>query len=359
MKILVFYGTRPEFLKLYPVIKELINKGFDITSINTGQHKELVLELEGFFNYKADIYWEIMKVDQNLNDIVSSIVTKTEILIKEINPNLIIVEGDTSTVLSAALAAFHNKVKIAHVEAGLRSFNINSPYPEEFNRRTVSLIADYNFAPTQKAADNLIKEGVPKDKVFITGNTIIDTLGYIKNKLRAVNVNPKKILITAHRRENHGEGIKKICEAVKQLIKKDDSLEFIWPLHPNPNVKPIVLSELNTYKNVKLIDPLDYLSLINEINNSYIIWTDSGGIQEEVSELKKPVLILRSETERPEVIVAGFGILVGTNIELIIKESTKLLNDTNYYNSKIKGKNPFGDGKASKKICKILLNRKF
>lgn len=356
MKILIVYGTRPEFLKVYPLIKELKeNSSFEVVTVNTGQHKEMVLELEEFFKFKADNYLDIMTEGQSLNSIVSKIVSTCDELFIKIGPDYVVVQGDTTTVLSVSIAAFNRGVKVCHLEAGLRSHNILSPFPEEFNRRTVSLVADLNLAPTEEAKENLLAEGVAPKTIFVTGNTIIDTLQLVKSKLPDLGEKSKlHILVTAHRRENHGEGIKSICNAIKSIINKYEHIHFIWPVHPNPNVANIVYEELKDIERVELKKPLDYISLLTQMQNAHVIWTDSGGIQEEAPEFNKPVLILRDETERPEIITCGLGFLVGTNQKKIQELMQKLIEDKHYYQSFKTLTNPFGDGLASQRISSIL-----
>ncbi len=357
MTILIIYGTRPEFLKVYPLIKELHKDNFfKVITVNTGQHREMVLDLEIFFNFTADRYLNVMTEGQSLNNIVSKVVsTIDEIFLQEM-PDYTIVQGDTTTVLSVGIAAFNRGIKICHLEAGLRSHNIRSPFPEEFNRRTISLVASLNLAPTEEAKINLLNDGVDPASIFVTGNTIIDTLKIVKTKLKPVvtKSDTVHILVTAHRRENHGHGIKSICESIKSICHKYDHVHFIWPVHPNPMVAEVVYEELKGLERVKLTKPLDYLSLITLIQQSYVIWTDSGGIQEEAPEFNKPVLILREETERPEIITCGLGFLVGTDQTAIERQMSKLIEDHHYYESFRTVINPFGDGLASNRIVNLF-----
>jgi UDP-N-acetylglucosamine 2-epimerase (non-hydrolysing) len=357
MKIALFYGTRPEFIKLYPLIKTIKETGrFDLTVVNTGQHKELVLDLENFFHFKPDFYMEVMTANQSLNYLLKEIITKTDLFFKEHKPEAVIVQGDTTTVFGVATAAFYSQIKVLHVEAGLRSHDINSPFPEEFNRRAVSLIAFAHFSPTKIAYNNLLKENPEIKNVFITGNTVIDTLKEVKKVLPlSVKSLKKNILITAHRRENHGAGIRNICSAILELNKLRDDIEFHWVAHPNPNIIGPVRENLLNQDNIRITEPLSYIELLNAINHSDLIWTDSGGIQEECPEFKKPLLILRTETERPEIINCGLGVLVGTNVNLIITETLKLLDNDELYKQKQLIKNPFGDGNASKLIVEALI----
>jgi UDP-N-acetylglucosamine 2-epimerase (non-hydrolysing) len=356
-KILLFYGTRPEFIKLYPIIKILreINS-IDLKVVNTGQHKEMVLNLEFFFKCKADIYLDIMTPNQSLNELLGNILSKSVKLFLDYCPQAIIVQGDTTTVFGAATAAFYQGIKVFHVEAGLRSFDINSPFPEEFNRRSVSLITNSHFAPTQNSVENLINEGIHPDNIFLTGNTVIDTLKEVKMQLSdSQNSSKRQIFITAHRRENQNGGIENVCRAVISLLEQRDDLIFKWAVHPNPKVFDVINRILSDVPNVILLQPLNYLDLLNELNNSHIIWTDSGGIQEEAPEFNKPLLILREETERPEIVESGIAKLVGTKTQLIIDETFLLLDDHSYYDSIRFIKNPFGDGNASQRIVEKII----
>ncbi len=355
-KFIVTYGTRPELIKLVPLIYEL-RKSSSVRTIvvNTGQHIDMLKPLEKFFEITPDYELNVMQPNQTINKTLSAVLLKIEDLFIQIKPDLVFIQGDTSTVLATGMACFNMGINVAHVEAGLRSFDLTQPFPEEFNRKVVSLFAQYNFAPTELSKNNLIAEKIAKEKIFITGNTVIDTIQIIAEKIKiSKDVNPNKILITAHRRENHGEGMLNICKAIKEIIKLKNDVEFVWPVHSNPNVKLVVELELKNLKQVKLLPPLDYFDLLQHMANSKIIWTDSGGIQEESPYFKKPVLILRNITERPEVVSAGFGVLVGTNVERIVEETTKLFSDPNYYNSLTTGQNPFGDGNAAKKIIDII-----
>lgn len=358
MKIIVFYGTRPEFIKLYPLIIMLReNNKFEVTVVNTGQHKEMVLDLENFFKCKADIYWELMIPNQNLNELLSKIIYKASSLFKNSLPEGIIVQGDTTSVFGASTAAFYQGIKVFHVEAGLRSLNIQSPFPEEFNRRGVSLIASMHFAPTELAVQNLLAEGIDKNQIVLTGNTVIDTLKEVKSQFIVKNskLDQKLIFITAHRRENHGEGIESICKAILKILEVRRDITFKWAVHPNPNVREIVYKYLGGVNNVNLSEPLNYLELLQTLNDSFLVWTDSGGIQEEAPEFNIPLLILREETERPEIVDCGLGVLVGTVETKIVSETLKLINNKSFYNLKRSINNPFGDGTASKKIVEKLL----
>jgi UDP-N-acetylglucosamine 2-epimerase (non-hydrolysing) len=355
IKIAIVYGTRPELIKLVPLILEMKNdKRIQLTVINTGQHREMVDDIQKIFNITPNYCLETMVFNQTLTQIHVNICKTVEPVLLAINPDLVLIQGDTSSVAAVGMICFYHHIKIGHVEAGLRSFNLNEPFPEEFNRKMVSIYSTFNFAPTPLAAKNLLSEGVAEAKIFITGNTIVDMVKLIKKKLPKINYKKKIILITAHRRENHGEGLSNIISAIKTLVDLYSDILFIWPVHPNPNVKDIVYKELSNFANVKLTGPLDYFSLSAYLKSAFLVWSDSGGIQEECPSYKKPVLILRNLTERPEVIEAGFGILVGTDKDLIVEVSRKLLQDVKTYRGMISGINPFGDGYSSKKIVDFI-----
>jgi len=355
MRIFIVYGTRPELIKVAPLILKLQEiPSVALTIVSTGQHKEMLTSLEKLFGITPDVSLAIMTTNQTVNSVVSKVIAKVDELIIDRQPELVFVQGDTATVLGTAMACFYSKIKVAHIEAGLRSFDLEHPFPEEFNRKVVSIFADYNFAPTALSASNLLKEGVSEDKVFVTGNTVIDALKILSQKVVAKSQPKRTILVTAHRRENHGSGMLAICEAIKTLLSERSDLSFVWPLHPNPNVKEFVERQMAGVEGITFTPPMDYLSLIEIMKSSYLIWTDSGGIQEEAPSFKKPVIILREVTERPEVVTAGFGELTGTNTSLILESTRKLLDDELYYQSRVSGKNPFGDGDACEQIIEIL-----
>ncbi len=357
MKVVIVYGTRPEILKLVPLILKLKEReGIELKLINIGQHKEMVSEVEDLFKIVPHYALNIMQHDQTLTDILQHVAVKVEPILKEIRPDIVLLQGDTSTAATVSTVCFYNKIPIGHVEAGLRSGNLAEPFPEEFNRRVISIVAHLNFAPTQLAADNLLNEGIPAQRVVITGNTIVDMVELVRGGIKTDKKGTgRKILITAHRRENHGSGIYDICAAVKKMTAEFPDICFTWPVHPNPTVKNMVYKELSGLKNVMLRPPMNYLELIKELDESYVVWSDSGGIQEECPSFKKPLLILRSVTERPEVVTSGFGELVGTDTERIVRRTSELLLNKESYLQMISGKNPFGDGTASDQIIKALL----
>ncbi|MEJ5992834.1 UDP-N-acetylglucosamine 2-epimerase (non-hydrolyzing) [Pedobacter sp. Du54] len=352
-RVVIFYGTRPEVIKVAPIIHEL-NKHKNIKTIvcHTGQHKELTLELEDIFNIKVD--YRLSFVNRGLNYNLAEIIKKSNTLLNKLKPDLVLIQGDTTTVMAVALTSFNLGIKVGHIEAGLRSFNLREPFPEELNRKIATTCSHYHFAPTLTAKENLLKEGVAENSIWVTGNTVIDALTYIKRKFDIAITTQKIILITAHRRENHGQPLLKICNAVSKLSKQYPDFTFIWPLHPNPNVYKIVKEKLVGLTNVSLIEPLGYNKLIELMASCYLIWTDSGGIQEEVPSLMKPVLILRNVTERPEVVTSGFGILCGTDEDILVNKTAELINDSKKREEMIKGSNPFGEGSIAKNIVSII-----
>ncbi|NQU83428.1 MAG: UDP-N-acetylglucosamine 2-epimerase (non-hydrolyzing), partial [Parcubacteria group bacterium] len=354
-KILFVFGTRPEAIKLAPVILEVKkHQKIVLTKVLiTAQHREMMDEVLEVFKIKPDFDLNIMLPNQTLSEVTSRILTGVEDILKRERPNLVFVQGDTTTVLATALACYYQRITLVHVEAGLRSFDKFQPFPEEINRRLVSHIADFNFAPTEEAAENLLNEGIERKKILVTGNTVIDALfmaikkkGSFSEELDKVDFNKRLILLTAHRRENFGLPLENICQAVKEISKLGEDLEIVYPVHLNPNVQETVRKILRNIPNVKLLKPLDYLSFCHLMKKSYLILTDSGGIQEEASSLNKPILVLRNVTERPEVIKTGAAILVGTDQKKIVRETKSLLEDEQKYRRMGTVSNPFGDGKA-------------
>jgi len=365
-KIIVFLGTRPEAIKLAPVIEELRESGkFNILVCSTGQHKEMLFQVLDFFNIKADFSLEVMEPNQQLANLTAKLLTKVNELLLEQRPDMIMVQGDTTTTMAASLAAFYNKIKIVHVEAGLRTFNNYSPFPEEINRVITSKLTYFHYPPTHQSAQNLLNEGIPADRILITGNTVIDALYLglqkIENKtpeniiLLGLNQINEFALVTIHRRENHGSGIQNVCEAIKRIIASTN-INFVIPVHLNPNVKDVVFDLLGNNDRVKLIPPASYPDFLWLLNNAKIILTDSGGVQEEAPSLGKPVLLLRDTTERPEALEAGTVLKVGSDTELIYKEAMRLLTDGTAYTAMAQISNPYGDGKASKRILDSILS---
>lgn len=348
MKIFCIIGTRPEVIKLAPVIIEL-KKSYDVTVISTGQHKSMLTQTLNVFNICPDIDLQLMQEDQRMTDILATAVKHlSDIFVKD-KPNLVLGQGDTITALSAALASYFNKVPFGHIEAGLRSYDYNNPWPEEMNRQLISKMSTYHFCPTESAVINLKNEGITEN-IFMTGNTVIDSLYMIANKK---NKDKKQILVTIHRRENFGLPIENILNAIQKLVEIHLDIEIIFPVHLNPNVRNMVYSKLN-HERIKLIEPLDYKDFVEVMNESYLILTDSGGIQEEAPALGIPVLVLREITERPEAVNLGVVKLVGSDSTKIIYETSKLLTDITEYKKMAKGISPYGDGKASKRIFDII-----
>lgn len=362
--ILFIFGTRPEVIKLAPVILELKKypDRYNVLLCNTEQQKELSNQTLEYFGLKADINLNCMRPNQSLLEIQSRILTSLDKVFKENSIDATIVQGDTITVLCGALASFYNKIPIYHVEAGLRSYDIYEPFPEEVMRQMASRVAAVNFAPTEKNKQALLDEGIDKNKIFVVGNTVIDALFCISEVTmnsaarffeNTLNINDKLVLITVHRRENHGERIDKILDAIEYLAKKYLDHTFVIPVHPNPNVKLKIHSRLEKFDNIKLFEPLDYPNLVYLMKNAKLILTDSGGIQEEAPAFGCPTLVMRYETERKEGIEAGVSKLVGADYDKIILESEKILSDT-FAKTRLKSQNPYGDGKSSQKIEKIL-----
>ncbi len=365
--ILFVFGTRPEVIKLAPVILELKKypERYNVIICNTEQQKELSNQTLSYFNLKADLNLDCMKPDQSLLEVQTRILTALDIVFNEKKIDATIIQGDTMTVLCGALASFYKKVPIFHVEAGLRSYDIYEPFPEEVMRQMTSRVAEINFAPTEKNRQALLKENIADEKIHVVGNTVIDALFCLSetalNKAKVyfeeqkIEINDKLVLITAHRRENHGERINRILDAIEFLVKKYNNHSFVIPVHPNPNVKDKIHSRLENYSNVKLLKPLDYPYLVYLMKNAKLILTDSGGIQEEAPSFGCPTLVMRYETERKEGIDAGVSILVGADYEKIISCSEKILSKS-YEETRLKAQNPYGDGTSAKQIEQIIKN---
>lgn len=352
MKILVSVGTRPEFIKMAPVILEMKKRLIATVFLYTGQHRDLCRPLFDFFGIHPDIDLEIMKENQSLAHITSSILQKMDKVLDDEKPAIVLVHGDTSTTLASSLAAFYKQIPVGHVEAGLRSGFKYSPFPEEMNRTLTSRIAAYNFAPTNYNEKNLLNEGVDPKSIIITGNTVIDAVKIVASKISVQR--KKQILITAHRRENFGEPMLNITGALKDIAAEFQAYELIYPVHPNPNVRKIVNSELGGIANIRLIEPLDYIDFIREMASSELCVTDSGGIQEEAPFFHIPVVVMRRETERTEGVEAGTLLLAGTERADIYNAIRNLLINKDYYNSFAKALNPYGDGTASAKIVDFI-----
>lgn len=363
LKIAFIFGTRPETIKMAPLIL-LAKKDKNITPfiISTGQHQELLDQALSLFEIKPKIDLSVMTKNQTLSSLTSKITKELSSVFEQEKPDITLVQGDTTTAFVGALVSFYHQIPIGHIEAGLRSFDKLQPFPEEINRRLVSTMADFHFAPTQGAKKNLINEGVKTKNIFVAGNTIIDALKYVATKVKSfkdqnlskLDLKAKNILVTTHRRENLGKPMTEICSAINQLSTEDTQLSFILPMHPNPKVREVLKKNLSKNKQVCLIEPLDYPDFVLMMKKSYLILTDSGGVQEEAPSLGKPVLVMRETTERPEGIKAGTAILIGTNKNKIVKTAKKLLKDRNEYQKIAKKKNPYGDGKSSQRILRII-----
>ena len=376
-KIMLVFGTRPEAIKMAPLVKEFQKhpEDFETVVCVTGQHREMLDQVLHIFDIRPDYDLNIMKQGQDLYDVTARVLTGMRDVLKEVSPDIVLVHGDTTTSTAAALAAFYQQIPVGHVEAGLRTYNIYSPWPEEMNRQITGRIATYHFAPTQLSKSNLLKENVSEDKITVTGNTVIDALYWVVNKIKSdkkldaeleailkdagYDVNRladgrKLVLITGHRRENFGDGFINMCTAIKDLTQKYPDVDFVYPMHLNPNVrKPIheVFGEdLSNLGNMFFIEPLEYLSFVYLMEKSDIVLTDSGGIQEEAPGLGKPVLVMRDTTERPEALDAGTVKLVGTDYDKIVDSVSELLDDKKAYEKMSKAVNPYGDGKACGRI---------
>ena len=362
IKVMSIFGTRPEAIKMAPLVKELeCRKEIESIVCVTAQHREMLDQVLETFDIKPNYDLDIMKQGQTLSDITSRVLTGLENVIKEVKPDIVLVHGDTTTTFAGALAAFYNQVAIGHVEAGLRTYDKYSPFPEEMNRQMVDCMTDMYFAPTKLSKDNLVKQNIDENKIYITGNTAIDAMSktidknYKHKELEWIKDDERMILLTAHRRENLGEPMRNIFRAIKRITDEFEDVKVIYPIHKNPKVREIAKEIFGNTNKIKLIEPLEVFDFHNFQNKSYIIMTDSGGIQEEAPSLGKPVLVLRDTTERPEGIDAGTLKLVGTDEETIYKETKKLLTNKEEYNKMSHASNPYGDGTASKKIVDAII----
>jgi UDP-N-acetylglucosamine 2-epimerase (non-hydrolysing) len=368
IKNLIVFGTRPEAIKMAPLVKEFLKDKdcFDTRICVTAQHREMLDQVLDFFEIIPDYDLDLMKPNQNLYTLTSDIIVGLKPILEEFKPDFVYVHGDTSTTMAASIAAFYSGAKVCHVEAGLRTHNKYSPFPEEMNRQVTGRIADIHFAPTITSKENLFLENISESSILITGNTVIDALLQSSDKVNSiqneeieslkhtVDVTKKIILVTGHRRENHGDGFINICAALKEIAILSPDVQIIYPVHLNPNVKGPVYNILGEISNIKLIDPLAYPAFVWLMYQSYLIITDSGGVQEEAPSLGKPVLVMRDTTERPEAVEAGTVILVGTDKDKIIKECLELLNNNERYQQMSALHNPYGDGKASERIVKFI-----
>jgi len=373
-KVLLVFGTRPEAIKMAPLVKEFqkSTNDFETKVCVTAQHREMLDQVLDLFEIVPDYDLNLMKPGQDLYDITSNVLLGMKDVLSDFKPDIVLVHGDTTTTSAASLSAFYQQIKIGHVEAGLRTGDLLSPWPEEANRQITGVLANYHFAPTTTSRDNLLKENKDKKSVVVTGNTVIDALflaidkiknnkdleNQIKNQILNLNYQitdgKKIILVTGHRRENHGQGFINICEALKIIALNNPDIDIVYPVHLNPNVQKPVKEILSDITNIYLIEPLQYEQFIYMMDKSFFIITDSGGVQEEAPSLGKPVLVMRDTTERPEALEAGTVKLVGTDTKLIIKEAQKLLDDKMEYEKMSKAHNPYGDGKACEKIVKFI-----
>ena len=363
-KIMLVFGTRPEAIKMCPIILELKKREHvEVVVCVTGQHREMLDSVMAIFGVCADYDLQIMRERQTLFDVTTAVLNGLKPVLEQEKPNIVLVHGDTSTTFSAALACFYLNIPIGHVEAGLRTYNMQSPFPEEFNRQAVSRLAAYHFAPTEKARCNLLKEMLSSDKIYVTGNTAIDALKYTvsddyQNELLQWAGTSRLILLTAHRRENLGKPMRNIFHAVKRIVEEYEDVKVIYPIHMNPAVREIADEILQKSNRIRLVEPLDVIDFHNIMKRSYLIMTDSGGVQEEAPSLGIPVLVLRNTTERPEGIKAGTLKLVGTAEEDIYRECRLLLTDKQVYRAMSHAVNPYGDGTAAIQIADIICGRR-
>lgn len=372
-KILIVFGTRPEAIKMAPLVKEFQKnlENFDVRVCVTAQHRQMLDQVLEIFEIKPDYDLNVMKPGQDLYDITANVLIGMKDILRDFSPDLMLVHGDTTTTLAASLSAFYAKVKVGHVEAGLRTNDIYSPWPEEGNRQLAGVLANYHFAPTEISQKNLLNEGKNLNNIFITGNTVIDALMYALNKIDnnsnlkqsienslnkkyPIKLNKKFILVTGHRRENFGDGFVSICKGLREVAISNPDLDIVYPVHLNPNVQAPVKEILSNVPNVYLIDPLQYEEFIYLMSKSYFIITDSGGIQEEAPSLGKPVLVMRDTTERPEALEAGTVRLIGCDKDKLYYEAQKLLHNSEEYEKMSKAHNPYGDGRACNRIVDII-----
>lgn len=372
-KILFVFGTRPEAIKMAPVIKVFQNQPylFETKVCVTAQHRQMLDQVLKIFEIIPDFDLDIMEQGQDLNNLTSKLILGLKEVFSAVHPDLVFVHGDTTTTLCASLAAYYQKIPVAHIEAGLRTNNIYSPWPEEINRQLTARIAEYHFAPTENSRSNLIQENINQEKIIVTGNTVIDALFWVINKIncnkeledslkqslkiQGYNIGQRKyLLVTGHRRENFGQGFLNICNALIIIAKQNPDIDIVYPVHMNPNVRKPVNELLTNIKNVFLIEPLEYKEFVYLMSRSYLILTDSGGIQEEGPSLGKPVLVMRDTTERPEAVEVGTVKLVGLDFESIVKETQNLLDNIIEYNRMSQAHNPYGDGRASQRIIEFI-----
>ncbi|WP_459210258.1 non-hydrolyzing UDP-N-acetylglucosamine 2-epimerase [Aquimarina rhabdastrellae] len=372
IKNLIVFGTRPEAIKMAPLVKEFLkdNEIFETKVCITAQHREMLDQVLSFFEITPDFDLNLMKPNQNLYTLTADIITNLKPILESFKPDYVYVHGDTTTTMATSVAAFYSGAEVCHVEAGLRTHNKRSPFPEEMNRCIAGSISNYHFSPTETSKNNLIQENISEKNILITGNTVIDALHFSSDKVnqfdffdeeieslnKIVDNSKKLILVTGHRRENHGQGFINICSALKEIAETYEDVQIIYPVHLNPNVQKPVFELLGDINNINLIDPLSYPSFVWLMNKSYMIITDSGGVQEEAPSLGKPVLVMRDTTERPEAVEAGTVKLVGTDVKEIVKQAKYLLGDDEEYKRMEKLHNPYGDGQACRRIIDFIKN---
>jgi UDP-N-acetylglucosamine 2-epimerase (non-hydrolysing) len=363
-RVLAVFGTRPEVIKLAPVILELRRRpaDADLLLCSTGQHREMLVQTLAAFDFRPDIDLQVMQAAQHPTDLLARLLTGLRTVIEDTRPNVIVVQGDTTTVMAGALAGFLHGVRVAHVEAGLRTRDKRAPFPEEVNRRVTGVVADDHFAPTLRARDNLLSEGVAPERIFLTGNTVVDALYWMRAKVADRPLSPeldprgaRLILVTAHRRESFGQPFRDLCSALRDIAERFDDVCLIYPVHLNPNVQRTAKEVLDGCPRVRLVEPLDYAMLVALLARAYLVLTDSGGIQEEAPALGKPVLVLREKTERPEAVAAGVVRLVGTDRARIVAEATTLLTDSSAYARMARAVHVYGDGHAAQRIGEVLI----
>ena len=370
VKVLVVFGTRPEAIKMAPVIRALNGK-LEVKVCVTAQHREMLDQVLDLFEIVPDYDLDIMKPGQDLFDVTSNVLSGMKQVLSEEQPDVVLVHGDTTTTMATSMAAFYLNIPVGHVEAGLRTYNIHSPFPEEFNRQITTKITQFHFAPTENARQNLLNEQVMEQQIYVTGNTVIDALFSMVEKARVADYSddileqiqllsrekdnlPRIILVTGHRRENFGQGFEEVCRALRDIALENSDVQIIYPVHLNPNVREPVNRILSNINNIHLVEPMEYLSFIKLMDASYLILTDSGGIQEEAPSLGKPVLVMRDTTERPEAVEAGTVKLVGTDEKETVRVVNQLLTNKKVYKNMSKAHNPYGDGHASQAICNVL-----
>ncbi len=359
MKIICTVGTRPEAIKMAPVILELKKQPWaQVRVLATAQHREMLDQVMAFFDIKPDIDLNIMKHNQNLTELTARLLLELDKVLVDEQPDVVLAQGDTTTVFAMALACFYRRIPFGHVEAGLRTWDMQNPFPEEANRVLAGRLTRWHFAPTQSSSDNLLREGIPAQDIYVTGNTVIDALLMTASKELEIGVktddSKRLVLVTSHRRENFGEPFKNICQALKELAERNPDIQILYPVHPNPNVKDVAHAMLGGIDNIVLCQPLDYAPFIAAMKKAYLIISDSGGVQEEAPALGVPVLVLRDETERPEAVDIGVVKLVGPNKDRILGEAQTLLDDPEAYKAMARGVSPYGDGKGAERIVEVL-----